>query len=99
MSDTQPLMIPQEVKDKIDIMTLEELAYNWRFAPVGHPLLQGDVGKYFQSKFLELGGMTPEISKRLGWNRAYTSLYDASGTKVDPTTTLPSPCGACLNSV
>lgn len=31
--------------------------------------------------------------------RLYTSRFKPSGTKVDPTTTLPSPCGACLNSV
>jgi len=57
-------------KQRIDDMTQEEMARLWRFAPVGHPLFQGDTGDYFKGVFFgKKGGFTPAISKNLGWER------------------------------
>lgn len=59
-------MTPEQ-KRKIDSMSRLELASRWRHAPLGDALLQGDSGKYFQERFSSLGGMSPEISKQIGW--------------------------------
>ena len=58
-----------EQKKRIDSMSQYEMARMWRFSKSGEPLLQGDTGEYFSKVFSEKGGMTPEISKRLGWQR------------------------------
>jgi len=54
-------------KEQIDNMSQLEMARLWRFAEVGHPLLQGDTGKYFAKEFEKKGFFTPEISKKIGW--------------------------------
>jgi hypothetical protein len=55
---------------KIYTMTHRDMAYKFRFAPTGHPWF--DVTKpyyrHFERRFRRLGGMTPEISKSIGWN-------------------------------
>lgn len=56
-----------EQKKQIDNMSRYELCKLWRFAEVGHPLLQDDTGDYFSKPLKELGGFSPEISKSLGW--------------------------------
>ena len=56
-----------ELKAKIDSMSRLDMARRWRFAPVGDPMFQGEVGDYFEKRFKELGGFTPEISKKIGW--------------------------------
>ena len=56
------------LKAEIDVMSREEMARRWRFAPVGDPMFQGEVGDYFKERFFgELGGFSPEISKKIGW--------------------------------
>ena len=60
-------MTPED-KARIDAMTREQMASRWRFAAVGDPLLQGVTGQYFAEVFTEKGGMSPEISKSLGWS-------------------------------
>lgn len=57
----------EDQKEQIDNMSQYEMARLWRFAPTGHPLLEGDTGQYFAKVFKEKGGMTPGISKSLGW--------------------------------
>ena len=57
----------EKLKAIIDTMSQEDLCRTWRFAAVGDPLLQGEVGQYFSEKLQEKGGFTPEISKRIGW--------------------------------
>ena len=59
-------MTDDELKRQIDAMSQFDLCRIWRFSPVGNPLLQGDIGKYFEEKLKEKGGFTPEISKALG---------------------------------
>jgi hypothetical protein len=55
------------MKREIDKMSRFEMARKWRFAPVGDPMFQGEVGDYFDKRFKELGGFSPEISKKIGW--------------------------------
>ena len=57
-----------EHKVLIDGMSREEMARRWRSAAVGDPLLQGVTGDYFSKVFADKGGMSPEISKSLGWS-------------------------------
>ncbi len=61
------MKLTQEIKDQIDTMSQYSMAHKWRFAKIGDPLLQGEVGDYFCESFKNKGGMTPEISKDLGW--------------------------------
>ena len=62
-------MTTEELKARIDAMSHRDLCRIWRFAPSGDPLFQGEVGEYFVAKLREKGGMTPEISKSLGWQK------------------------------
>lgn len=56
-------------KEKIDAMPHEEMCRLWRFAPAGHPYFVGgsELCTYFMKRFKEKGGMTSEVSKRIGW--------------------------------
>lgn len=57
-------------KKEIDGMSQYAMASLRRFAPAGHPYFDRrnrDLADYFEAKFKERGGMTPEISKSLGW--------------------------------
>lgn len=57
------------IKTQIDEMSQEEMARRFRFGPVGDEMLTGETGDYFMERFKSLGGMTPEISKKIGWNK------------------------------
>lgn len=60
--------LTEEIKATIDAMSHEDLCRQWRFAPLGDAFWQGESGGYaVQRLFVELGGFTPEISKRIGW--------------------------------
>ena len=60
----------EDEKRTIDEMSPRAMAELWRFAPVGHPLLQGEAGQYFKQVFFEKkGGFTPAISKSIGLTR------------------------------
>lgn len=59
----------EKMKSEIDNMSQEEMAYLWRFAPPGSPYFKGEVGAYFKARFNSLGGFTPEISKKIGWQK------------------------------
>lgn len=56
-----------ELKKQIDALSRVEMARLWRFAPVGHPMFHNEAGVYFNARFAELGGFSPEISKLIGW--------------------------------
>lgn len=57
----------EELKLNIDKMSHYEMCRSWRFAAVGNPYLQGEVGDYFKKRLFEhFGGFTAEISKELG---------------------------------
>lgn len=55
-------------KERMDRMSQEELARLQRFAQAGHPYFRADLPlfEYFSEKF---EGWTPELSKRIGWDR------------------------------
>ena len=58
----------EQAKKAIDEMDQFSMASLWRHAPAGHPYFDrknGDLADYFQNRFKELGGFTPEISKAL----------------------------------
>ena len=62
----------QEIIDKINSMSREEMARLWRSAPSGHPYFSRSKPyyKYFRKRFFdELGGFSPEISKKIGWEK------------------------------
>ena len=56
----------EQMKAKIDAMSREEMAREWRFAAAGSSLFQGDTGEYFEKRFKELGGWSPDLSKKVG---------------------------------
>jgi hypothetical protein len=57
-------------EDSISRMSHEEMARSIRFAPSGDPLFDDRLPLYeiFSKRFNELGGWTPELSKRIGWS-------------------------------
>ena len=59
---------PKEV-EKINNMSQYDMAALQRFAPSGHLYFDSTkpYHEIFHKRFKELGGMTPEISKSLGW--------------------------------
>jgi hypothetical protein len=59
----------EEHKKKIDQMSREQLCRLWRFAPSGHPYFVSgtELQEYFDKRFRESGGFTPQISKKIGW--------------------------------
>ena len=56
-------------EDEIAKMSQREMARFHRFTPSGHPIFDNRYTLYetFQTRFKELGGMTPTISKAIGW--------------------------------
>jgi hypothetical protein len=54
---------------RIDSWDQRECARQLRFAPAGCPVFRSDLPlyEYFDQRFRKLGGMTPEISKEIGW--------------------------------
>lgn len=60
--------LTDSIKSEIDSMSREAMASQWRFAPIGHPWFQpGPVYDYWKARFDLLGGMSPGISKAIGW--------------------------------
>ena len=57
-------------KNDIDKLSHEQMARIYRFAPSGHPYFDGRyqaIFDHFMERFNKLGGMTTEMSKRIGW--------------------------------
>ncbi len=60
------------VEERIELikeMSHKEMADIWRNASVGHPFFDVTLPYYkvFEKRFRELGGMTTELSKEIGW--------------------------------
>lgn len=53
----------------IENLSHYEMAWLWRFAPSGHPYFDVKLPLFeaFEARFESLGGMTPEVSKAIGW--------------------------------
>lgn len=60
----------QEWTPRIANMDHLEMAKLWRFAKMGHPLFRPPQFEQFRERFESLGGMTPELSKQIGWEEA-----------------------------
>jgi hypothetical protein len=60
----------QKVIDGIDNMSHLEMARLWRFTPSDSPYFDDRLPYFeiFEKRFKKLGGMTPEISKEIGWS-------------------------------
>jgi len=57
-----------EQKQRIDNMAHEQMARFYRFAPSSDPIIQTPLlWDMFIERFEGLGGMTPELSKRIGF--------------------------------
>ena len=67
-------MSPVEIEielARIAKMTHFELAAAWRNLPIGHPIFTTpELATAFRERFSALGGMTPQISKAVGWDSA-----------------------------
>lgn len=61
----------KKIKAEIDKLSHIEMADLQRHAPPGHPYFDGNLPFYehFTERFEKFGGMTPAISKAIGWAR------------------------------
>ena len=61
--------LTESLKWQIDNMSYESMLSQWRFAPVGAPMFQGDSGDYFSKVMAEKGKTadTVKASKDIGW--------------------------------
>lgn len=62
----------KKYKEEIETMTHIQMAYLYRFAPQGHPIFntEYDIYQNFHKRFFDhFDGMTPEISKQIGWDK------------------------------
>jgi hypothetical protein len=66
-------MNTEEMKAWIDGASLYELLRKWRFAKIGDPFFQGEVGAYFSNVMFGKRDADPEAwtaaSKAVGWER------------------------------
>lgn len=64
--------VVQEEIDRINMMGREEMCRLWRNAPPGHPYFDSTKPYYaiFKARFDGLGGFSPAISKKIGWEGA-----------------------------
>lgn len=59
----------KQIIEEINKMSQEEMARIWRFASTGSIYFDRTkpYSRIFEKRFKELSGMTPEISKKIGW--------------------------------
>ena len=66
------MKLTDTVKTQIDGMSYEDLLRRWRYAAVGDPMFQGEVGKYYADRMQSLKdgdpGAAVAASKRIGWD-------------------------------
>ena len=62
-------MDKEQIEAEINALTREQMCRLWRHAPSGHRYFNtsGPYWEIFDKRFKELGGFTPEISKKIGW--------------------------------
>lgn len=69
------MQLTDQLKQKIDAMSYESLLREWRFAPIGSSMFQGESGDYFAARMAELrkcpdGDLEHVMaSKSIGWTR------------------------------
>ena len=59
----------EQIENEINGLSRYDMCWLVRFAPVGHKYfdMSKPYWKYFDKRFKELGGFSPEISKSIGW--------------------------------
>jgi hypothetical protein len=66
--------IPEHRKRAIDGMTVDQLLFDQRFAPVGDPRFRGAEGEYRMKRLADLRSQDPaayvSASKSIGWGGA-----------------------------
>lgn len=56
------------IKAQIDQMSQFDMVHTQRYAPAGSPMFCNDeTYAHFQARLKLLGGITPEVSKAVGW--------------------------------
>lgn len=64
MTDAERLKFLEEIQG----MNHVEMARRWRFGVIGDPMfVEEELIMAFLQRFKDFGGMTPEISKEIGW--------------------------------
>jgi hypothetical protein len=67
------MQLTPEQKRDIDSRSYESLLRHWRFAAAGHPVFQGETGKYWLDRMQAMKMKDPAgavaASKRIGWDR------------------------------
>jgi hypothetical protein len=63
-----------EMKSWIDNASYQDLLNKWRFAPVGSPWFQGELGDYYSKKMAEKRNLVGneeavKASKSIGWGQ------------------------------
>jgi hypothetical protein len=71
-SKNGPQEIRSELKAWIDAASYDQLLKRWRFAPLGDPVFQDEIGQYYANvmaeKRKEIDSLTAvKISKQIGW--------------------------------
>lgn len=66
------MLTPEQIqihKNHIDGLSQYDMAHMWRFSKAGENIYftTPELTEHFNKRFKELGGMTPELSKELGW--------------------------------
>jgi len=63
------MKLTENLKKEIDEMSYESMLSQWRFAPVGTPIFQGESGNYFAKIMAEKSKTANhvKISKNIGW--------------------------------
>ena len=62
-------MIDSKIKKWIDEASYETLLRKWRFAPLGDPMFQGDMGRYYAEVMFRKRDECDHVqaSKNVGW--------------------------------
>ena len=61
----------ERIKRWIDAATYQDLLRKWRFASVGDPMFQGEIGEYYSKVMAEKRKTADHIqaSKNVGWDK------------------------------
>ena len=66
-------MTAEEMTKWIDSASYESLLSPWRFAPVGDPMFQGEIGDYYKKTLAKKRDADPDghvrASKSIGWEQ------------------------------
>jgi hypothetical protein len=61
----------KRIKQWIDAATYQDLLRKWRFASVGDPMFQGEIGEYYSKVMAEKRKTADhiQVSKNVGWDK------------------------------